>query len=325
MRIDADNQPPSGVNARLRSDRATDELIGLARGLMADDVLTEPEIILLVEWINANPDACSRFPGTVLIRRLERILEDGVIDEEEVAELEETLRELLGETVGRVDGASMASTLPLDAPPPPVKFSGKTFVFTGKFAYGPRRVCEGAVTALGARAVQAPSRKVDYVVIGTVGSRDWAHSAFGRKIEYAMELRDAGSGLQIVSEEHWAEQLELAEAAEPPVVAAAAAPVSVAGPAPDQAPSLTEAAALREPPQRPADRQPELAAGEPLARVPRLLVWTAFFLGVWAFLAVAFEAWLWALGTGGLSAGAVYLCRAWVRAEREEAGKGRGQ
>jgi hypothetical protein len=41
------------------------------------------------------------------------------------------------------------------------------------------------------------------LVIGVFASRDWANTNFGRKIERAVKLRDSGSGLAIISEEHW--------------------------------------------------------------------------------------------------------------------------
>jgi hypothetical protein len=41
------------------------------------------------------------------------------------------------------------------------------------------------------------------LVIGTFASRDWANTNYGRKIERAVELRQSGSGISIISEEHW--------------------------------------------------------------------------------------------------------------------------
>lgn len=208
--LDADGQPRPGVNRYLRQDRSINELIGLARGVMADGALTVPEVDQLVRWLDANQDACAYFPANVLAQRLERILADRIIDGDEIAELEDVLRELMGESNGHVIGRNMATTLPLDTPPPAIEFPGRTFCLTGKFAFGPRKVCEAAVVQRGARAIGSVTRAVDYLVIGTVGSRDWIHSSFGRKIEEAVALRDAGryaTGIRIVGEDHWADWL----------------------------------------------------------------------------------------------------------------------
>lgn len=41
------------------------------------------------------------------------------------------------------------------------------------------------------------------LVIGAYATDSWAHSSFGRKIEKALEIREEGSQISIVSELHW--------------------------------------------------------------------------------------------------------------------------
>jgi hypothetical protein len=48
-----------------------------------------------------------------------------------------------------------------------------------------------------------PSGSSHYLVIGVFASRDWMYTNYGRKIERAVELRQCGSGIAIISEEHW--------------------------------------------------------------------------------------------------------------------------
>ena len=47
------------------------------------------------------------------------------------------------------------------------------------------------------------TKRTSFLVIGTFGSRDWVHTAFGRKIEKAVSYREAGVPLRIVAEDHW--------------------------------------------------------------------------------------------------------------------------
>jgi NAD-dependent DNA ligase len=49
------------------------------------------------------------------------------------------------------------------------------------------------------------SKGLDYLVVGYFGSTDWIHTPYGRKIEYAADLREKHGSLAIVSEDHWAE------------------------------------------------------------------------------------------------------------------------
>lgn len=205
--LDADNQPGRGFNQFRRSDRAINELVGMARGVMADGILVEPEFKALVDWLEANEDVCSYFPGNVLAQRLNRIMSDGMVTEGECQEIADVLQELTGSKSGSATGASMATTLPLNQPAPTLEFAGRVFCFTGKFAYGPRTVCEATVEQLGGRCAGGISRNVNFVVIGTIGSRDWIHSSYGRKIEQAVEYRSSGIPIALVSEDHWAAHL----------------------------------------------------------------------------------------------------------------------
>ncbi len=45
------------------------------------------------------------------------------------------------------------------------------------------------------------------LVIGEWPSPEWIHATFGRSIERAIELRDPGYGMQILSEECWVNSL----------------------------------------------------------------------------------------------------------------------
>ena len=206
--VDADAQPPRAINADRRINRATSELLGLIRGVLADGVVTEDEATALAEWLSANDDVVDVWPVSILSDRLEAIFEDGVIDEEERRDLEDLLRNFVGGDLGVQLGHSLPTTLPLDDPPPELKFDGSTFVFTGKFAFGPRQTCQEAVMELGATCAEDVTLGTDYLVIGTFGSRDWVQSAYGRKIEKAVRYRrEKSAEISIIGEDHWSEHI----------------------------------------------------------------------------------------------------------------------
>ena len=61
-----------------------------------------------------------------------------------------------------------------------------------------------AIEARGGKPSDAPpTQESHYLVNGVFASRGWANTNYGRKIERAIMLRDTGSGLSIISEEHW--------------------------------------------------------------------------------------------------------------------------
>jgi hypothetical protein len=97
-----------------------------------------------------------------------------------------------------------------------VIFPERNFVITGRFAFGTRRkVMEAITDRLGIVSDSFPTRESHYLVIGTFASRDWANTNFGRKIERAVELRDSGSGICIISEEYWHKFLTQSDIPEP--------------------------------------------------------------------------------------------------------------
>ena len=71
------------------------ELLGLARGLLADEELTNEEIDFLNEWLESRHTMTASFPGNVIHARIKEVLEDGVVTEEERSHLVDTLNMLI--------------------------------------------------------------------------------------------------------------------------------------------------------------------------------------------------------------------------------------
>ena len=207
-RINQDGQPVvSAFCARMVTDRQIDELIGLCKGVIADGALNQQEAEFICEWLKTNREAAKRWPGDVIYDRVARALEDGKLSAEEEAELVPLLLDFTGGRNIDPDAASMSTTLPLDSSPPTIRFDGRLFCLTGKFMYGCRTECAIAVVDRGGDIKAAPTQRTDYLVVGDIGSRDWVHSTYGRKIEKAVELREAGHPIAIVSEQHWVKHL----------------------------------------------------------------------------------------------------------------------
>lgn len=183
-------------------DRQVSELIGLARGLIADNELNDHEIEFLHKWLVANDAARANPMLAILLERIRDIYADGYVDESERGDLIDVLRQFtandfeLGETL-------KATSLPLTDPAPNIDFEGKKFCFTGTFVYGKRSQCEALVTGYGGICTSTVSWGTNYLVIGEYATAAWAQSSFGRKIEAAAELRSKGADLAIIPEHHW--------------------------------------------------------------------------------------------------------------------------
>lgn len=218
IKLDAHNQP---VSARLNSSRVmtrdVDELIGICRGIVFDDVVTQKEAESLFSWLNAQPALVETWPANVLYSRLKDALEDDFLDQDEAADLLATINKVVTkpdrvETVdtstGEVISETAATALPVTEPSE-FSITGHCFVFTGKFASGTRSECQAEVKSRGGLCQDRPTKKTRFLIVGSIGSRDWAHSSWGRKIEKAVELRAAGEDIDILCEESWLKYMEL--------------------------------------------------------------------------------------------------------------------
>ena len=193
-------------NALRIQDRLIDELIGICRGIIADGVIAESEAIFLGQWIENHREISDKWPVNVVYARVTEMLRDGVLTESERKDLLETLRDLTGEA-SPLQEPNQSTTLPINRPEPDVDFDGSVFCLTGKFVYGSVLDCEETITEIGGSVVTAPTQETDYLVIGEFCSRDWVHTTFGRSIERAIELRDQGRDIKIISERHWVDAL----------------------------------------------------------------------------------------------------------------------
>ena len=208
--LDADGQPPRQFYAGRVEDRLIAELLGVCKGIICDGVVNDDEAISLRAWIRGHPDVVVQFPGNVLYERLLRTFENGEIDGDERIELEEMLRDLVGDDIERDTLLNGPTRLAYDDPLPVLTFRGWEYVFTGKFAAGTRRHCERAVLDRGGFVAATLTGRTKCLVVGSFASDAWIQSAYGTKILDAVERREAGHAIHIVPESHWVAALRLA-------------------------------------------------------------------------------------------------------------------
>jgi NAD-dependent DNA ligase len=206
--LDDSGQPVArAINATRLDDRAVDELIGVCKGLLADGKVVQAEAVFLQKWMEANTASITHPMVNGIYWRLKEMLVDQVLDPEEQRELFWLLQRFTGQIPPEEELANMSTMLPVDDPQPAIEFKGRVFCFTGKFLCGARQDCQQAVLERGGRTCNTPAGHTDYLVVGTLGSTDWVHSPYGRKIEKAVDLRAGGSRIAIISEDHWVKHI----------------------------------------------------------------------------------------------------------------------
>jgi len=192
---------------RSRIDRrAADALVGLAAGITADGIVNITEAVFLKQWLEDNLAHLNDPVINLLYSRLACMLQDNALDVDESQELLNILRSFSGVGIERPKGGGTAAVtptdLPFNSPVPDLVWSGRMFVFTGVMAFGPRKDCQALVEERGGLIGGSISKKVHYLVVGSVGNEQWRHSTYGTKIVKAVELREAGATIAIVGEDH---------------------------------------------------------------------------------------------------------------------------
>ncbi|HNH90202.1 MAG TPA: BRCT domain-containing protein [Thiobacillaceae bacterium] len=193
----------SRFNRKNIQDRQIDTLIGLSKGITADGKIDQAEAEFLISWLIQNRHSSDNPLILNLLQKVSAMLEDGVLDEEESNELLGLLHKIAGEA-SVIGELAQTSLLPVNDPAPEIFFAGNSFLFTGTCAFGTRNECIQATEGLGGLTAKSVTKSLNYLVLGTYVTNSWAHESFGRKIEKAIEYRESGIPIIIVTEAHWA-------------------------------------------------------------------------------------------------------------------------
>lgn len=194
-------------------DRSVDELVGVCRGIIADGFIVDAEAKFLRSWLDSHHVLRAVPEAILLLNRLATALEDGVIDADEEAAILASILEVArpeppeGQSQARREnplaGTASASVhkLPYDDP---ANFhpAGTSIVLTGVFVEGSKADVIRVLEAHGGRIGNAVSGRTDYVIVGALGSADWLSSSGGTKIRAAIELKERGNPVRLVSEAH---------------------------------------------------------------------------------------------------------------------------
>jgi NAD-dependent DNA ligase len=178
------------------------ELLGIARGLMADQELKNSEIRFLHDWLEARYSMTSSFPGNVIYERVREVLEDNVVTEEERSHLVETLNMLIEDRLEDLAEQVDLTELWFDEVGL-IEFNKSRFCLTGNFVYGPEDVCKTAIEQRGGIVTPSVGEESQFLVVGGLGVDEWRSGGLGEEIESAMRLRATGKSVKIIPEDSW--------------------------------------------------------------------------------------------------------------------------
>lgn len=163
------------------------ELQNILTCIVEDNVVSEDEVNMLVEWMDYNIQLRGNYPFDRVYNLLETVFEDGIVDAQEY-------RLLLNKFTEFINPTKSTSFCIGD-------LSNKHFVLTGEFSYGSRSSVSEYITSRGGIVDGNVIKKTQYVVIGSLGSQAWKNGVYGSKIKKAIELKDKGQNIELVAEE----------------------------------------------------------------------------------------------------------------------------
>lgn len=179
------------------------EFLGLISGIVSDDQINEDEFAYLIEWLNKHADLIDDATVKSVVAKM---VEFSKLEQITPSD-EEALVSFLKQTAGiRFLETGAVDVHPMDHIADSIESMNHeraAICFTGVFNTGTRKEVEAIAIKLGATPRKDPSKSIHYVVIGSQVSPDWKHTSFGRKIQKAIELRESGHPLIILTEQEW--------------------------------------------------------------------------------------------------------------------------
>ncbi len=188
--------------------KACESLALICRRFLEDNYLSNDEILFLRQWLASNTHLIGEWPGDIVYKRIERVLEDGYIEPDERDYLTETLELVISGELMRSAGQA-SELLPLDHVEQ-VELDNKVFCFAGEFVYGSKLACQRATISAGAFAIKRPSNQLNFLVIGGRTGAQWRATDAGNHVDMVKGFRKTGMSMGIISEDCWSRSLPVA-------------------------------------------------------------------------------------------------------------------
>ena len=186
---------------------AIQNLFGIMHGIMADNIITDEEVIALKGWLQEHEFLAGTYPFDEIESLVMTILLDGNISEEERdilkgffsnfidIKISYNLNEKeLNEIKDKYSlGGICAICQELD-------FENNMFCFTGESVKAKRKEIAELIESFGGKFNNNVTKKTRYLIVGNKGNPCWVFSCYGRKVEEAVRLRQEGQNITIVNE-----------------------------------------------------------------------------------------------------------------------------
>lgn len=177
-------------------------LHGMMKGISMDGEISKSELEGLRDWMADNEELSSMWPFTEVFSIVLNVLGDGRIDQKEHDFLLAFFGDFSGDGVrrDRMVATQPVSLMGICETGIAIDFQGKVFCLTGASARFTRKQLQDRVLVRGGQVTSTVSQSVRYLVVCDEGNKAWAFTAYGRKVEKAVSLRQSGHVVSIISE-----------------------------------------------------------------------------------------------------------------------------
>lgn len=161
-------------------------LNGILDGIVCNQEVNQKEVESLSTWLKQNDYLKDVYPYDKVLLEVNRVLEDDVLTEEESKYILNIFNEIVNPDFNNDEK---------------VEFNGKTFCLTGEFKSATKQEISKKLQQLGAIEKTGVSSKLNYLIIGSVGSDAWKFGKIGGKQAKALELIEKGANIRIIDED----------------------------------------------------------------------------------------------------------------------------
>ena len=158
----------------------------LENQILKNNVKTRKEIENLKIWLKENDYLKDVYPYDKVLLEVNKVLEDGILTQEEGNYILEVFESIINPQSNNEND---------------MDFKGKTFCLTGEFETANKSEISKKIQALGGIEKSGVSSKLDYLIVGSVGSEAWKFGKIGGKQAKALELNEKGAKIEIIDED----------------------------------------------------------------------------------------------------------------------------
>ncbi len=163
-------------------------LRGILKGIICDNKINEYEINSLNNWLLSHTFLKGIYPYDKVTKSISQILKDEIITEDEKKNLLDTIEEIINPVKEDISDNK-------------ITFENKTFCLTGDFKYGTKEEVTIRLEQLGGTAKTGVSSKLNYLIVGGLGSDKWKYGNAGGKIAQAKAYQEKGNNILIIPED----------------------------------------------------------------------------------------------------------------------------